>query len=120
MPQVKVNIAKSMEEACKNMLTQSIRDLIPSILGIDNKIGQVMLYESQHRAIHPNRDKNFVFIEVTLFIGRSYALKEQLAESIITEVHKYTNVDKSDIILVFYELTPANYFGGTSHTSENK
>ena len=115
MPQVRIHTASAIDEENKNMLTQAIRDLIPRVLNIDNKIGQVMLYESEYRAIHESRDRNFVFIEVALYVGRSHELKEKLAECIIAEVCKYTAVEKNDINLVYYEITPDNYFGGTSH-----
>ncbi|OGO78331.1 MAG: hypothetical protein A2Y23_04860 [Clostridiales bacterium GWB2_37_7] len=115
MPQVKIHIPSDIEDESKRKLVQVVRELIPTILNIDEKIGQVMLYESRHRATHLSRDNNFVFIEITMYIGRSFELKEKLADTLIAEVQKYTNVGRNDINLVYYELTPENYFGGTTH-----
>lgn len=115
MPQVIIHLGASIDNNNKDELAQSIRELIPSTLCIDEKIGQVLLYESRHRAIHATRDANFVFVQVTMCTGRSPELKAKLAAAIIAEIHKYTMVDSRDINLAFYELTPDNYYGGTSH-----
>jgi Domain of unknown function (DUF1904). len=115
MPQVKIHIADSMHNENKCKMVHAIRELISFALNIDNKIGQVMLYESEHRANHESRDKNFVFVEVTMYSGRSYELKQKLADLIISEIVKYTKVDVTDINLVYYELNFDNYFGGTTH-----
>jgi len=115
MPQVIIHLGTSIDNGDKDRLAQSIRELIPSILGIDEKTGQVLLYDSSHRAIHATRDSNFVFVQVTMYTGRSLELKAKLATAIIAEIHKYTGVDGNDINLGFYELKPDNYFGGISH-----
>lgn len=115
MPQVKVHISNAISEENKIKLVHAIRKIIPMTLNIDNKIGQVMLYESEYREAHESRDKNFVFVEVTMYIGRNYELKQKLASLIISEITKYTKVDSKDINLVYYELNPDNYFGGTTH-----
>ncbi|HAZ22807.1 MAG TPA: hypothetical protein DCY84_10655 [Firmicutes bacterium] len=115
MPQVIIHLGTSIDNDGKDRLAKSIRELIPSVLGIDEKIGQVLLYESSHRATHTTRDANFVFVQVNMYTGRSLELKAKLAAAIIAEIHKYTMVDCNDINLGFYELTPDNYFGGISH-----
>lgn len=115
MPQVRIHMADSISSENKSKMVHSIRELISVVLKIDRKIGQVMLYESKYRANHESRDKNFVFIEVTMYSGRSYELKQKLANSIISEIVRYTQVDVKDINLVYYELTSDNYFGGTTH-----
>lgn len=120
MPQVRFHISSFVEDESKKKLVEAVRKIIPIVLNIDENIGQVMLYESQYRAIHSCRDKNFVFIEITMYVGRSFELKEKLAEALIAEVEKYVKVDRSDINLVYYELPPENYFGGTTHKYINE
>lgn len=115
MPQVKIHISSSISDENKNKMVNSIRKIIPTVLNIDEKIGQVMLYESKQRANHESRDKNFVFVEITMYVGRDYELKEKLAEMIIAEITELTGVDRTDINIVYYELKAENYFGGTSH-----
>ncbi|MCL4514303.1 MAG: DUF1904 family protein [Firmicutes bacterium] len=115
MPQVKIHVARALPEKSKRRLVEEVRELIPEVLGLDPRIGQVMLYESGFRANHATRDPNFVFVEVTMYSGRTGELKQKLAEAIISKITQYTGVDQSDINLVYYELSPDNYFGGISH-----
>lgn len=111
MAQVKIHISSSVSSENKNKMVHAIREVIPNALNIDNRVGQVMLYESEYRSIHESRDENFVFVEITMHSGRSYKVKEKLSGLIIDEIIKYTNVDIEDINLVYYELNPSNYFG---------
>jgi 5-carboxymethyl-2-hydroxymuconate isomerase len=115
MPQVKIHISNSLHSENKRKMTFAIRELIPVVLNIDSKIGQVMLYESKYRASHPARDRNFVFVEVTMYSGRSHELKQKLADLIIAEIIRYTEGDVKDINLVYYEIPIDSYFGGTTH-----
>ncbi|MFT9495250.1 hypothetical protein [Anaerosolibacter sp.] len=78
MPQIKIHISSSLHNENKRKMTFAIRELIPVVLNIDSKIGQVLLYESKYRASHPTRDRNFVFIEITMYSGRSHELKKNL------------------------------------------
>ena len=52
MPQVRIHISNSIDTKKKAMLVDSVRGHIPSVLQIDDRIGQVILYEAEHRAIH--------------------------------------------------------------------
>ncbi|MDP2891972.1 MAG: tautomerase family protein [Bacillota bacterium] len=114
MPQMKVHLSKSMSSADKLDMVKTLRGLMPQIMGIDEKLGQAMLYEADFRANHESKDKNFVFIEITLYKGRSYEIKKKLADAILDVVSRYTGVDKADINIVYYEMDPHEaYFGGS-------
>ena len=115
MPQVKIHISNSIDYESKSKLVNKIREILPTVLNIDKKIGQVMLYETRYRSNHESRNKNFVFIEVTMYTGRNYALKQKLADTIISEISDFTGTNQKDINLIFYEINPDNYFGGTTH-----
>jgi phenylpyruvate tautomerase PptA (4-oxalocrotonate tautomerase family) len=114
MAQVKIHISSLINSENKNKMVESIRELIPATLNMDSRVGQVMLYESEYRSIHESRDRNFVFVEVTMFSGRSNKFKEKLANLIISEIAKYVEVDIEDINLVYHELNSSNYFWGTT------
>lgn len=115
MPQVKLHVSGGLSSDDLTRLVQAIRESIPIALGIDDRMGQVMLYESAHRSSHASRDQRFVFVEVTMYSGRNQEFKQRLAEMILSEIEKHTGVGRADINLVYYELSPDAYFGGTSH-----
>jgi phenylpyruvate tautomerase PptA (4-oxalocrotonate tautomerase family) len=113
MPQMKVHISKSMSSADKQDMVQTLRDLMPRHMGIDEKIGQAMLYETDFRANHAEKDRNFVFVEITLYKGRDMATKKKLSDAVLDTIIRYTGVDRTDIDLVYYEMDPQEaYFGG--------
>lgn len=115
MPQIRIHISKAVTDENKRNMVRAIREAIPAALHIDANIGQVMLYETDYRACHESRSQDFVFVEVTMYAGRSMELKQELADRILAHVQEYTGVDGKDINLVYYELSPDQYFGGTTH-----
>lgn len=72
MPQIKIHVAKSLPEENKRRLVEEVLEIIPEVLGLDPRIGQVILYEPGFRANHATRDPNFV---VTMYAGRTKELK---------------------------------------------
>lgn len=117
MPQVKIHLPSDIDSEKKSTLIKKIRDAIPEILNISENIGQVLLYETlpHYRSIHESRDNNFIFVETTMYHGRSKEMKEKLMQEFVYLINKYTGVGEKDIICVIHEISPENYFGGTSH-----
>lgn len=86
MPQIKIHVAKALPEESKRRLVEAVREIIPVALDLDPRLGQVMLYESDFRAGHASRDPNFVFVEVTMYAGRTRELKQKLAGMILARI----------------------------------
>lgn len=86
-------------------------------LQIDEKIGQVVLYETkpQHRAIHAARSNNFVFLEVMMNSRRPVEMKEVLMKELVEAVHKILKIDIKDINCCLIEIQQDNWFGGITH-----
>lgn len=117
MPLLKVHVCSMEIPARKPLLTKRLREVMVEKLHIDEQIGQVVLYESlpQHRAIHPTRDNQFVFMEVLLYPGRTQEMKEALMKGLVDEVNKILQVDIQDINCCLLEVHQENWFGGISH-----
>ena len=117
MPQVILHVCSAMSEEAKVELVHSVRAAIPRVLGIPNRIGQVLLYETPlgHRAIHDSRDGRFVIVETMMYPGRTPDQKAALVQEIMRLVTQHTGVTAQDINCIIHEIPPDNYFGGTSH-----
>lgn len=117
MPQVILHAASTIDQDSKAGLVRAVREAIPRVLGIDEMIGQVLLYETppHRRAIHESRDGNFVVVEIMMYPGRTAEMKAKLANEILALVTKFTGVGAKDINVVIHEIPPENYMGGTSH-----
>ncbi|MFZ5351924.1 MAG: tautomerase family protein [Bacillota bacterium] len=117
MPQVIIHASDSLDVKAQQVIVSEVRQAIPEVLGIDENIGQVILYKSSFdsRSIHESRDTAFMFIQISMYPGRSRELKERLANRVIDVICKYSNVSTRDIICTISEINPDNYFGGTSH-----
>ncbi|HIJ57610.1 MAG TPA: hypothetical protein HPQ03_16010 [Deltaproteobacteria bacterium] len=117
MPQVKIHISSSVDKRNKAALVKKIRSSVPKILNISESIGQVMLYETppELRSAHESRDQNFVIVETFMYPGRSQEMKERLMRHFIMLINEYTGVPEKDINCIIHEISPENYFGGTSH-----
>lgn len=114
MPLLKVHICSGEAPANKSMLTRRLRAVMIEALQIDEKLGQVILYETvpQLRAIHADRSMNFAFIEVMLYPGRTPDMKKALMKGLVEEVHRILNIDIRDISCCLQEIHQDNWYWG--------
>jgi phenylpyruvate tautomerase PptA (4-oxalocrotonate tautomerase family) len=86
-------------------------------LNVAEHIGQVMLYElpAENRSTHSTRDQRFVFVQVSMYPGRTAEMKLQFLQNLVFLINRYTGVDAKDINCVIHEIPPENYCGGVSH-----
>lgn len=114
MPIVKIHISSTEVPAVKPLLTKRIREILVEKLQIDEKIGQVLLYDTlpQYRAIHSDRSNNFVFMEILMYSGRTFEMKSDLMHGLVDEVHKLTKVEKRDINCCITEIPQENWYSG--------
>ena len=117
MPLLKVHICSIEAPANKALLVKTLRDVMVEKLQIDEKIGQVILYETQpqHRAIHNLRSNNFIFLELLMYPERPVEMKEVLMKELVEAVHKILRVDIKDINCCLIEIQRDNWFGGITH-----
>lgn len=114
MPLLKVHICSSEAPANKALLVKTLRDVMVQKLQIDEKLGQVILYETkpQHRSIHALRSNNFVLLEVLMYPERPAEVKELLMKELVEAVHKILKVNIKDINCCLIEVQQDNWFGG--------
>ncbi|HKM17328.1 MAG: tautomerase family protein [Firmicutes bacterium] len=113
MPQVKIHMSQ-VTKTDEHALVEEIRSTLVEVLGIKENIGQVMLYKTpaEFRSIHASREQDFVFVEITMYPGRTQEMKQTLCDKLSALINKHTQVGPSDIICCIIEVTPENYFGG--------
>jgi phenylpyruvate tautomerase PptA (4-oxalocrotonate tautomerase family) len=117
MPIIKIHISSTIMPFQKPILVKEVRKSLSEILGIDEKIGHVILYESlpQFRSAHESRSNNFVFAEISMYSGRSAEIKKTLLKKINTLISKYLEIDEKDINCCIVEIPKENWYGGQSH-----
>jgi len=117
MPIVKIHISSTVLPFQKPILVKEVRKSLVDILDIDERIGQVILYEAlpQLRSAHESRSSNFVYVEVTMYPGRSPEIKKELLQSISSLITKYMEIEPKDINCCIIEIPPENWYGGIEH-----
>ncbi|MDI7262112.1 MAG: tautomerase family protein, partial [Thermodesulfobacteriota bacterium] len=117
MPQVIIHASSSIRPEDKAQLVRSIRESIPQLLNVAEHIGQVMLYEipEENRSTHSTRNRRFIFVEVSMYPGRTAEMKLNFLQNLVLLINRYTGVDAEDINCVIHEIPPENYYGGVSH-----
>jgi len=117
MPQVVIHASSSIGPQDKAILVQSIRESIPRLLKVAEHIGQVVLYEipEENRSAHSTRDQRFIFVEVSMYPGRTAEMKLQFLQHLVFLINRYSGVDARDINCVIHEIPPENYYGGVTH-----
>lgn len=88
-----------------------IRNCLVEVLGISEDHGHVAAYESKesHRCVHESRNKNFVFVEILMFAGRTDEMKENLFRKMSNIVSKHTGANENDIILNIIDTDRNNW-----------
>jgi phenylpyruvate tautomerase PptA (4-oxalocrotonate tautomerase family) len=115
MPTVKIHISSTVLPFQKPILVKEVRKSLVELLGIDQRIGQVILYETppQLRCAHESRNANFVYIEITMYpIGNSET-KKLLLQKISSDVSKHAEVDIKEINCCIIEIPPENWYEGS-------
>lgn len=87
------------------------------VLEIEETVGQVMVCQTpiESKSANISREINFVFIEITMYPGRSVEMKQKLMGKINRLVHNSLGVDQRDINCCIIELPKENWCGGVSH-----
>lgn len=118
MPTVKIHISSLILPFQKPILVKEVRKAIVELLSIDERIGQVILYEAlpQLRSAHESRSSNFVYVEITMYPGRSPEVKKTLMQKICTLISKYAEIEIKDINCCILEIAPENWYGGLQHS----
>lgn len=119
MPLIKIHISSTEAPANKALLAKNLREVMVEKLQINEKTGQVILYETkpQYRAIHADRSNSFVFLEVMMYSGRSSELKAAFIKGLVEMVHKILKVDIADINCCLIEIQQDNWFSSMKDVS---
>jgi phenylpyruvate tautomerase PptA (4-oxalocrotonate tautomerase family) len=114
MPIVKIHISSTILPFQKPILVKEVRKSLIEMLNIDERIGQVILYEAlpQLRSAHESRSNSFVFVEISMYPGRSPEVKKGLMERICALVSKYVEIDLKDINCCIMEIPKEDWYGG--------
>lgn len=114
MPTVKIHISSTILPYQKPILVKEVRKSMVELLNIEEQTGQVILYEAlpQLRSVHESRSSNFVYVEITMYPGRSSEVKKSLLLRICNLVSKYLEIELKDINCCIIEISPENWYGG--------
>jgi phenylpyruvate tautomerase PptA (4-oxalocrotonate tautomerase family) len=118
MPTVKIHISSTILPFQKPILVKEVRKSMVELLNIDERIGQVILYEAlpQLRSAHESRSSSFVYVEITMYPGRSPEVKKALMQRICGLVSKFVEIDITDINCCIIEVPTENWYGGIQHS----
>lgn len=114
MPQVIIHKVLTNDRQRNGRLAEEVRKVLQTVLNVDENHGRVIIYEAPiyDRSNHEDGNENFVFVEVTIFAGKSAQTKQQLVEAIIEQIETIEGVVRNEINCVIHEITPENYLAG--------
>ena len=98
---------------CSNQqeLFKEIQELLVDILKIQANHGHIIIYNSppNFRYVHQSRDRNFIFVEISMFSGRSQDQIDSLFLGLNNTLIKHTHVKGDDILINIIE-TERNFW----------
>jgi phenylpyruvate tautomerase PptA (4-oxalocrotonate tautomerase family) len=114
VPQVIIHKVLTNDRQRNGRLAEKVRQVVLDVLEIDQTYGQVIIYEAPmyDRSDYKNENLNFVFVEITMFAGRTKETKQLLVQKIIEQIEQIEGVAKEDINCVIHEINAENYISG--------
>lgn len=111
MPLVKIEMLKGKPAAYRKTLLDEVHQaLVESIKIPDSDRNQKILeYPEENFEIQPGRTKNAVFIEISLFEGRSPEAKKTLYQNIVRRLEKELKIDPADVLILLHEEPMHNW-----------
>ncbi len=111
MPQVKIYSAAEHLANRRDLFIAALNDSLIEVTGIT---AEKIVYrffpmaESDLCALG-ERSARFSVVEITVFAGRSAAVKTQLIETIFVQVEKHLQLTAVDLEIMLWDIPPGNY-----------
>lgn len=111
MPLIKIHISSTTLPFQKPILVKEARCVLIDTLKIDEKKGQVILYEAmpQLRCIQAERSLDFVYVEIIMMPGRTKEMKQDLMNKLKSLIQNHLEIPISDIICYINEIPEENW-----------
>jgi phenylpyruvate tautomerase PptA (4-oxalocrotonate tautomerase family) len=111
MPQVKIYGAAEHLASRRDLFIAALNDSLKEVLGIAaEKIVYRFFPMAESDLWAPGeRSDRFSVVEITVFAGRSGAVKTQLIETIFVQVEKYLQLPAVDLEIMLWEIDSGNY-----------
>jgi len=117
LPLTILHVPSELGDAKCRKLAQETRKVIIEALGAQPIRVKVLVYQTpaQYRAVHEERDSNFVLAEVMLFQGRPRELKDRLLKDLSGLIMQQTGLTPDNVFVCLQESPRQNWgiMGGT-------
>lgn len=119
MPFIRVSLKKGKETAFKKAISNSIHQALVDTFRIpEDDLFQIIAEFDEENVIYPssymgiNHTSDIIYIVIIAKAGRSTEMKKSLYKSIVSNISKSTNHNKSDILITLTENTVENWSFG--------
>jgi 4-oxalocrotonate tautomerase family enzyme len=111
MPLVKIEILKGKNSEYKKALLDGVHQALVDTLKIpeDDRIQRLYELETENFEMPPYKSENFMFIELTIFKGRSYEAKKNLYKAIVDNLENALGIKRTDVLIVINEPPLENW-----------
>jgi phenylpyruvate tautomerase PptA (4-oxalocrotonate tautomerase family) len=111
MPQVKIYGAAEHLADRRALFMTALNDSFREVLGIaaEKIVYRFFPMAESDLCTLGERSDQFSVVEITIFAGRSGAVKTQLIETIFVQVEKYLQLTAVDLEIMLWEIDPGNY-----------
>ena len=119
MPFVRVSLKKGKETGFKKAISNSIHQALVDTFRIpEDDLFQIIAEFDEENVIYPssymgiNHTSDIIYIVIIAKAGRSTEMKKSLYKSIVSNISKSTNHNKSDILITLTENALENWSFG--------
>lgn len=118
MPIIKINTKNEITKSKRKNILDSIYEVIPASINASLEGLKVLISEYEEGYIYSidaqNKEKNFVYIQVNMWKGRTAQQKKDMCFQITKIISEQLDIDKNEIWISIDEFDKCNWSkGGT-------
>lgn len=111
MPQVKIYSAAEHLADRRDLFMAALNASLLEVTGItaEKIVYRFFPMAGSDLVVLGERSERFSVVDITVFSGRSGAIKTQLIETIFVQVEKHLQLTAVDLEIILWEVPPGNY-----------
>jgi len=108
MPVTEINIAKGKDKDFLRQLIECIHSVLVQTLEIPEEDKNLRVIEIDPDLFYSKKPYE-IFIQITLFKGRTIETKKELYQNIVQELHQKLSIDKNTVFIILNEQPLENW-----------
>lgn len=111
MPLVRIDMMKGKAPEYKKQIMRIVHEALVKVLGIEDwdRFQRIVEIDREDFELPDGKSDDFLYIELTLFPGRSREQKKAVIETVTADLNSELGIAMTDVFIVIYEPPYENW-----------